>query len=71
MREVCIHNCISRPDLNELIDRRIDVLYEVELGDSTKDLRWCQGKVISVINEKTVEVDWDPAPGIAGSRRVE
>ena len=39
----------------------------VELSDSTKDLRWCQGKVISVINEKTVEVDWDPAPGIAGS----
>ena len=57
----------SRPDLNELIDRRIDVLYVVELGDSTTDLRWCQGKVISVINEKTVEVDWDPAPDIAGS----
>ena len=59
----------SRPDLNDLIDRRIDVLYEVELEDSTKDLRWCQGKVVSVIDDKHVQVDWDwdPAPDIAGS----
>lgn len=43
------------------------MLYVVELENSTQDLRWCQGKVIRVIDEKTVEVDWDPAPDIAGS----
>ena len=45
-RVVCI------PDLNDLIDRSIDILYTVVLEDSTKSLRWCQGKVISVIDDK-------------------
>ena len=58
----------SRPDLNDLIDRRIDVLYNVVLEDSTESLRWCQGKVISVIDDKNVEVDWDPAPNITDSK---
>ena len=39
------------PDLNDLVDRRIDVVYDVVLEDSTKDLRWCQGKVVSAIRE--------------------
>jgi hypothetical protein len=56
----------SRPNL---IDRRIDVLYlyDVDLEDSTKGLRWCQGMVLSVIDDNNVQVDWDPAPDIAGS----
>jgi hypothetical protein len=58
----------SRPELNDLVERRIDVLYAVELEDSTNDLRWCQGKVISVIDDKKVRVDWDPAPVIACSK---
>jgi hypothetical protein len=57
----------SRPELKDLVQRRIDVLYAVELEDSTNGLRWCQGKVISVIDDKKVRVDWDPAPDIAGS----
>ena len=58
----------SCPDLNDLIDRRIDVLYTVVLEDSTKSLRWCQGQVISVIDDENVQVDWDPAPDIADSK---
>ena len=57
----------SRQELNDLVRRRIDALYAVELDDSTNGLRWCQGKVISVIDDKKVRVDWDPAPHIAGS----
>lgn len=52
----------SRPNLNDLIDKRIDVLYDVDLEDSKKGLRWCQGTVVSVIDDKNVQVDWDPAP---------
>ena len=51
-----------------MIDGRIDVLYSVVLEDSTESLRWCQGKVISVIDDKNVKVDWDPAPDIADSK---
>ena len=57
----------SHLDLNDLIDRRIDVLYNVVLEDSTESLRWCQGKVISVIDDKNVEVNWDSAPDITDS----
>jgi hypothetical protein len=52
----------SRQKLNDLIDKRIDVLYDVDLEDSKKGLRWCQGTVVSVIDDKNVQVDWDPAP---------
>jgi hypothetical protein len=57
--------------LNDLIDGRIDVLYDVDLEDSTKGLRCCQGKVVSVIDVKNVQVDWDRAPDIAGSEEGE
>ena len=56
----------SRPDLEDLIGKRIDVLCSVEMNDSTKALKWCQGEVLSIVNENTVEVKWDPAPDIEG-----
>ena len=36
------------------------------MDDNTKALKWCQGKVLNVITEKKVEVEWDPAPDIEG-----
>ena len=56
----------SRPDLEELIGKRIDVLCSVEMDDKTNSLKWCQGKVLNVIAENKVEVEWDPAPDIEG-----
>jgi hypothetical protein len=52
--------------LEDLIGKRIDVLCSVEMNDSTKALKWCQGEVLSIVNENTVEVKWDPAPDIEG-----
>ena len=34
------------PELDELMDKRIDVLYSFQLDSGEKVLRWCQGKVI-------------------------
>jgi hypothetical protein len=60
----------SRPDIDDLVGNRIDVLYSVDLdGAGTKGLRWCQGEVVEVIQnvpQPTVEVKWDPMPDIAG-----
>ncbi len=53
------------PELDELINKRIDVLYSFLLGSGEKVLQWCQGKVIEVLTEKakpTVVVHWDPMP---------
>jgi hypothetical protein len=50
------------PELNELIDRRIDVLYSFQLDSGEKALQLCQGKVIKLLMEKTkptVVVHWD------------
>ncbi len=41
------------PELDELINKRIDVLYSFQLDSGEKALRWCQGKVIKVLMEKT------------------
>jgi len=57
------------PELDELINKRIDVLYSFVLGSGEKVLRWCQGKVIKVLPEKakpTVVVLWDPMPDVKG-----
>jgi hypothetical protein len=57
------------PELYELINKRIDVLYSFVLGSGEKVLRWCQGKVIKVLPEKakpTVVVLWDPMPDVNG-----
>jgi hypothetical protein len=51
------------PELNELINRRIDVVYSFQLDSGEKTLQWCQGKVIKLLMEKTkptVVVCWDP-----------
>ena len=57
------------PELDELINKRIDVPYSFVLGSGEKVLRWCQGKVIKVLPENakpTVVVLWDPMPDVKG-----
>ena len=57
------------PELDELINKRIDVLYSFQLDSGEKELRWCQGKVIKILTEKTkptVVVRWDPMPDVEG-----
>ena len=57
------------PELDELMDKRIDVLYSFQLGSGEKALQWCQGKVIKILMEKTkptVVVRWDPMPDVEG-----
>jgi hypothetical protein len=57
------------PELDELMDKRIDVLYSFQFGSGEKALRWCQGKVIKILMEKTkptVVVCWDPMPDVEG-----
>jgi hypothetical protein len=57
------------PELDELIEKRIDVLYSFELESGEKELCWCQGKVLEVLIEKkkpTVLVHWDPMPDVEG-----
>jgi hypothetical protein len=59
----------SQPELNELVERRIDVLYSVEMDDGSVTLRWCQGEVLRVVEgvkDPTVEVEWDPMPDVSG-----
>ena len=58
------------PDLEELEEKRIDVLFKLRVGNESV-LRWCQGKVTKVYpqdeKENTVVVQWDPTPDIEGS----
>ena len=57
-----------RPELSELVGKRIDVFiafYVKVEGKTEKTFRWCQGKVLEVIEGKrqpTVSVGWDPIP---------
>ena len=56
----------SKPELDELVGKRIDVLCTVELDNNEKVFKWCQGEVVKVVGENKVEVEWDPAPDIEG-----
>ena len=50
----------NRPELKDLVCRRIDVLSWFDTG-----LRWCQGEVVSVVentSQPLVTVLWDPIP---------
>jgi hypothetical protein len=62
------------PEPDELLDKRIDVLYSFQLtSDGDRALRWCQGKVIEVITDRrvpTVSVCWDPMPDVEGKEDV-
>jgi len=54
----------SRPELTELIGKRIDVLcsFDIDIRKGTKELRWCQGNVIEIVEsarDPTVKVKWD------------
>ena len=65
----------SRPELEELQHKRIDVLtsFDIKVNDKwEKQLRWCQGEVIKVYNNKkkpTVKVEWDPMPDVEGGNK--
>ena len=64
---------LVKPDLNELMKKRIDVLFPFDVdSDGRKEtvLRWCQGVVIKVYeNQKkpVVSVKWDAMPDVDGS----
>ena len=68
-----------RPELHELHQRRIDVLHQFDIKDERgkvikQVLRWCQGKVIEVYEDKpkpTVKVEWDPMPDVEGCNKTE
>ena len=65
-----------RPELCDLQDRRIDVLTEFKVKVGRREvpqLRWCQGKVIHVYDDKakpTVRVQWDPLPDVEGGNQT-
>jgi hypothetical protein len=55
--------------------RRIDVLssFDIDIEQKTRELRWCQGKVLSIIEgacEPMVEVGWDPMPDALGYKNT-
>jgi hypothetical protein len=61
------------PELDKLMDKRIDVLHSFQLGSGEKALQWCQGKVIKILMEKTktnVVVHWDPMPDVEGKENL-
>jgi hypothetical protein len=54
----------SRPELTELIGKRIDVLcsFDIDIRKGMKGLRWCQGEVLEIVEgarDPTVKVKWD------------
>ena len=61
------------PEPDELVDKRIDVLYSFTLDSGEKVLRWCQGKVIALVadtSKPTVCVRWDAMPDVEGKEDV-
>ena len=61
------------PETDELVDKRIDVLYPFELASGDRALRWCQGKVIEAVKDcsrPAVRVCWDPMPDVDGKEDV-
>mmetsp|Transcript_29604 Transcript_29604/g.62781 ORF Transcript_29604/g.62781 Transcript_29604/m.62781 type:complete len:567 (+) Transcript_29604:520-2220(+) len=62
----------DRPDLQELVGRRIDVLSFMPVivdGEEKSVGRWCQGEVLRAYTERkkpTVRVLWDPMPDVGG-----
>jgi hypothetical protein len=72
-----------RPELQDLLDRRIDVLVEYDIyddegktkrdadGEKITVLRWCQGLVTNVYekNQPTVRVLWDATEDVNGGNK--
>lgn len=46
----------ARPELDELVNVRIDVLYPFYVG-AEEMLRWCQGKVEKICKEEKTSCD--------------
>jgi hypothetical protein len=69
----CVMQPLYCPELDELINKSIDVLYSFLLGSGEKVLRWCQGKVIKVLMKKakpTVVVRWDLVLDVEGKETL-
>jgi len=48
-------------------------IYSFQFDSGEKALRWCQGKVIKILMEKTkppVVVRWDPMPDVEGKQEI-
>jgi hypothetical protein len=65
----------SHPDINELIGRSIEFLSSIDfdIKQKTSELRWCQGKVLSIVestSELLVEVERDPIPDALGYKNT-
>ena len=56
----------DRPEVETLLNRRIDYLFTFDEGTKDEQLCWCQGEVIEVGKNpnkpNTVKVYWDPVP---------
>ena len=51
-----------RPDLEDLVGRRIDVLYSLKVGGNNV-LRWCQGEVLEVcenVSTAGLDIQYEP-----------
>ena len=74
-----------RPELQDLLDRRIDVLVSYDIyeddgkakrdedGNKITELRWCQGLITNVYekSQPTVRVLWDATKDVDASIQVE
>ena len=56
----------DKPEIESLIEKRIDYLFMFDKGASKEELCWCQGEVIAVSDNPNkpnrVTVCWDPMP---------
>ena len=58
------------PSTSDLMSTRIYVLFDLQLEGGGSALRWCQGEVVHIYENKqkpTVRVAWDACPDIEGS----
>ena len=58
-----------RPDVCDLIDLQIEMVYNISNSNEEKELQWCQGEVVELLEKSKkwnkVRVLWDPLPNVA------
>ena len=57
------------PALKDVVGERIDVCWPITINNGTEkttELVWCQGLVLNIVENDTVEVLWDAMPDIEG-----
>ena len=40
-----------RPDVCDLIDRQIEMVYNISNSNEEKELQWCQGEVVELLEK--------------------